>query len=539
MTNEESTAGRVLSKALRPFAKVEASEGVSRAWRRATLATTLAVAGFGLAGPNVAVADALDNPARPPAPPPPPPAPPAMPPSITRAPKGASTDKAAAPSDAPRKVPLPAHASPKRALPDYDGRGPKPATVGDGLLWVPRVVFSPVYFTTEYLIREPIGALVSAAERSNVPQVLYDFFLFGPDHKAGVVPTIFFDFGFSPSVGLLGFWNDAGFKRNNLSAHFSIWTSDWIAGSVGDSIGFGKASAFAVKLAALRRPDRTFFGIGANSLQGNLSRYGETRLEGSGTFDVPLWHSSQLQAGSGYRTVNLYNGDYGGDPTVTDEVLHGAYAAPPGFGTLYAEEFNHALIALDTRSKRVPSGVRLEAQAEQGSDLRQSLGAGWIRYQGTAGVFLDLNGTGRVVSLSATALFADPLEPGGVIPFTEQVSLGGNTPILSALASGTGLMPGLYTGRLVDRSAAVATLQYRWPIWAFLDGTLQVATGNVFGEHLDELKPSLLRFSGAMGIESNGASDSAIHLLIGIGSETFDHGGQIDSLRLAFGTSRF
>jgi hypothetical protein len=179
------------------------------------------------------------------------------------------------------------------------------------------VVFSPVYFTTEYLIREPIGALVSAAERSNVPQVLYDFFLFGPDHKAGVVPTIFFDFGFSPSVGLLGFWNDAGFKRNNLSAHFSIWTSDWIAGSVGDSIGFGKASAFAVKLAALRRPDRTFFGIGPNSLQGNLSRYGETRLEGSGTFDVPLWHSSQLQAGSGYRTVNLYNGDYGGDPTVT------------------------------------------------------------------------------------------------------------------------------------------------------------------------------------------------------------------------------
>jgi len=437
--------------------------------------------------------------------------------------------------------PPPAHqkASPKRALPDYDGRGKPPTTVGEDLLVIPRVILSPVYFTTEYIIRKPIGTAIAAAERSNIPQVLYNFFLFGPDHKAGILPTLFFDFGFSPSVGLYGFWDDAGFKGNGLTAHFSIWTSEWIAGSLGDTIHFGGKSAFTVKLAAIRRPDRTFFGLGPNSLQDDRGRYGETRLDGGGTFDVALWRSSQLQAGSGVRSVQLYNGDYLGEATLSGQAAAGLYPLPPGYGHTYTEEFNHALLALDTRKTGAGTGVRIEAQGEQGSDFNSTPYSAWVRYQGTAGIFVDLNGRGRVLSLTGTALFADPLERGGAIPFTEQIALGGDTPVLKTMATGAGLMPGLFPGRLVDRSAAVTTLQYRWPIWAWLDGTLQVATGNVFGEHLDAFKPGLLRLSGALGIESIGVSDNAFHLLIGIGSETFDHGGQIDTVRLAFGTSRF
>jgi hypothetical protein len=445
-------------------------------------------------------------------------------------PRGASSPSL---STAPRK------ASPSRTLPDYDGRGRPPTTVGEDLLVIPRVILSPLYLTTEYVIRKPLGAAISAAERANLPRELYDFFLFGPDHKAGIVPTIFFDFGFSPSVGVYAFWDDAGFKGNDLNGHFSIWTGDWIAGSLGDSIHFGQKNAFTVKLAALRRPDRTFFGLGPNSLQDNLGRYGETRFDASGTFDVPLWRSSQLSVGSGVRSVHLYNGNYEGEPTVSRQSEVGLYPLPPGYGHTYFEEFNHGLLALDTRKASTGTGIRLEAQGEQGSDFNTTPYSAWVRYQGTAGFFLDLNGRGRVLSLVGAALFADPLERGGAIPFTEQIALGGNTPVLGELATGTGLMPGLWAGRLVDRSAGVATLQYRWPIWAWLDGTLQVATGDVFGEHLEELRAGLLRFSGAVGIESTGVSDNAFHLLIGIGSETIDHGGQVDSVRLAFGTSRF
>jgi hypothetical protein len=401
------------------------------------------------------------------------------------------------------------------------------------------VILSPVYLTTEYVIRRPLGTAIAAAERSNIPKQLYDFFLFGPDHKAGIVPTLFFDFGFDPSVGLYGFWDGAGLKRNDINAHLSIWTSDWVAGSLGDTIHFGGRNAFTVKLAALRRPDRTFFGLGPNSLQGDLGRYGETRLDASGTFDVPLWHSSQLKAGSGIRSVRLYDGDYAGESTVSGQAAAGVYPLPPGYGRTYSEEFNHALLALDTRKAGAGTGVRLEAQGEQGSDFNSTPYSAWVRYQGTVGVFVDLNERGRVLSLTGAVLFADPLEKGGAIPFTEQIALGGDKSVLGEMATGAGLMPGFYPGRLVDRSAAIATLQYRWPIWAWLAGTLQLAMGNVFGEHLEEFRPGLLRVSGALGIESTGVSDNAFHLLIGIGSETIDHGGQVDSVRLAFGTSRF
>ena len=60
--------------------------------------------------------------------------------------------------------------SPKRALPDYSGLGPEPTSAGDIALWPLRILLSPLYFTSEYLIRRPLGAIVTAAERGHVPE---------------------------------------------------------------------------------------------------------------------------------------------------------------------------------------------------------------------------------------------------------------------------------------------------------------------------------------------------------------------------------
>jgi hypothetical protein len=61
--------------------------------------------------------------------------------------------------------------------------------------------------------------------------------------------------------------------------------------------------------------------------------------------------------------------------------------------------------------------------------------------------------------------------------------------------------------------------------------------GNVFGPHLQGFAPGLLRFSGAIGVEAFGSPDSALELLFGVGSKTFDQGGEIDSIRFAVGTN--
>ncbi len=419
---------------------------------------------------------------------------------------------------------------PPRAMPDYQDRPPPAPSAGDVALWIPRIIFSPVYLVSEFVIRRPIGALLTAAERANVPSVLYDFFAFGPDHKAGVAPLAFIDFGFNPSVGLYAFWDDAFFKGNDLRLHASTWGADWLAGSFTDCVALRGKRTLTFGALAVRRPDHVYYGMGPSTLESSKGRYGEDYFEGSATFDVPLWRSSKLETAIGIRTAGFYDGHFGHDPTIYQQVRAGVFPLPPGFASGYTAETNRVMLALDSR-RRYPasgSGVRLEGRALVGNDFAQSPAFGWIRYDGAAAGYLDIGGFRRVVSLSIEASFADPLGSGSV-PFTELVSLGGDQ----------APMPGYFPGRLVDRSATVATLRYRWPIGPWLDGSMQAAVGDVFGAHLEGFDLGLFRFAAALGIESDSSPDNAIHFLIGFGSETFDHGGQIDSFRLAFGTSRF
>src|SRR5512140_1027513 len=61
----------------------------------------------------------------------------------------------------------PVWSDPKRAVPDYDGRGNPDADGGHWALWIPRVLLAPVYVAHEYLIRRPVGAFVTHAERAH------------------------------------------------------------------------------------------------------------------------------------------------------------------------------------------------------------------------------------------------------------------------------------------------------------------------------------------------------------------------------------
>src|SRR5262245_24913396 len=116
----------------------------------------------------------------------------------------------------------------KRPVPNYDGRGRPPTTTGDVLIWAPRVVASPLYLVSEYGLRRPLGALVVTAERDNWPAAIVNFFTFDKDHKAGIFPTAFADFGFRPSVGLYFFWDDAFVQKNALRVHTATWGADWL-----------------------------------------------------------------------------------------------------------------------------------------------------------------------------------------------------------------------------------------------------------------------------------------------------------------------
>lgn len=451
-------------------------------------------------------------------------------PSAAETPSTAAPTKAAEKADAPKDPPAAGSGttSPKRALPDYDGRGEPATSAGDVALWIPRVVFSPLYLFSEYVVRRPLGWLIATAERNQWPSAIRDFFLFGPNKTAGVVPTAFLDFGVRPSFGIYAFWDDLLGKGNHLRIHASTFGISWLQGAVADSIPLGKNKSLDLRLEGSHRPDNVFHGMGPRSLQEDRTRFGMDQFRARSVFEATWWKSSRLAAESGFKHVAFHDDRCCDDPSLVVAIRDGRQTTPPGFSTPgYSTFYSRLEVTADTRDERPKNqtGLRVEVEAEQDSDVRRT-GRSWMRYGGSAGGFLDIKNN-RTVSLSVTTLFVDPIAGGTDIPFTDQVVLGGSGP-----------MRGYLYGRLVDRSAAVATLKYKWPIWVFLDGAAQLSTGNVFGAHLNDFSPKLLRLSGAIGVESIGSPDHTFELLVGFGTETFEHDVEVNSFRLLFGTNR-
>jgi hypothetical protein len=420
-----------------------------------------------------------------------------------------------------------AETQPQRSLPDYDGRGGQghPTTPGQALLWVPRVVLFPVYLVTEFVVRRPLGYAITAAERAEVPAALYDFFAFGPDHKAGIIPIAFVDFGFYPSIGVYGFWDDVGFKGHSLRVRGSFAGTRWMTGAISERFQLTPKTLLSLNGALIHRPDYTYYGTGPDTRESARSRYGADIADLHATLRAGFWRSSSIETSIGYRGASYYPGKFGDDPTLTQQVENGVFPLPDGYTDGYRVGFQRSQLTLDTRRDEdgSESGGRLVLRGEHGLDPSQTRAAGWLRYGVSLGGFLDLDNRGRILSLSAAAEMADPLG-GQPVPFTELVSAGGNE-----------RLPGFRDGRLRGRSGAAVTLRYSWPIWIWLDGSLQAAVGNVYGEHLSGISWGQSRFSGAVGIESRGSRDSVFQLLMGFGTETFNSGADVNSIRVVVG----
>jgi len=417
--------------------------------------------------------------------------------------------------------------SPRRALPDYDGRPPEATTAGEALLWVPRVILFPVHEVYELAVRWPLGALTVAAESGKWAEVLKDVFTFGPNNNIGVVPTALLDFGFRTSVGVYAFYDDFLVKDNALRLHAGFGGTDWLRLTIADRIPLGKSAYLKIRGEASRRPDFFFFGIGPTSRREDRSRYGADWLDGSATFHAVLPTRLTADVYMGVKTASFYDRHCCGHHSVHGSAALDALPVPTAFDDGYTGFRSGVKLAFDTRRPRPEpgSGVRLEGNIGYGADLRAPQVSSWVKYGGAIGGFVDVTGHNHVLSLAATALFVDPLkdEP---IPFVELVPLGGVNP-----------MGGFRDGCLLGRSAAVATFEYRYPIWAFLDGSAQFAVGNVFNEHLAGLEPKNLRFSFDFGVRMAGERDNSFSILVGAGSETFGQGAHLNEARLLLGAT--
>lgn len=415
----------------------------------------------------------------------------------------------------------------KRPVPNYDGRRDEPPSAGDIALWAPRVLAFPLYLVTEFVIRRPMGWLIVTAEREDWPTAVMDFFTFDEERKVGLVPTAFFDFGFKPSVGLYFFADDAFHEGNDIRVNLGFWGVDWLKVAARDRIELDDDSHVELGASWLRRPDYLFHGIGPNAPDETSSRFGADIAHAYLSHDVALWRMSSIQSEVGYSDVSYYEKECCDDPSLEQRARDGELALPPGYDGGFRAGYARMAAALDTRlpPPATGHGVRVEGHVEQDVELDADRPPNrWVKYGGKVGGFLDLTGHRRVLSLWVSGAFADPLGGEEVVPFTELTMLGGS-----------GEMRGFREGRLYGRSSLVATVQYQWPVWVWLEGTMHVATGNVFGPGLEDFDPNLLRLSSAIGFRSTGSDDHYLEILTGFGTETYEEGWSVTSFRLVVG----
>jgi hypothetical protein len=398
-----------------------------------------------------------------------------------------------------------------RPLPDYDGR-PKRTTAGDVALWVPRVVLFPLYLVTDFLVRRPLGFVITGVERG----------LSGSGGGSSVyfVPTFNYERGLTPTLGVHA-WSDRFISEDNeLRGRASFWGPDALSFAVLDRLTRGPV-LLSAGAGWARRPDYVFYGIGSESRDADRSRFHASRFDAQLGAAFTLAPPLTIAVRTALRDVRFDDGTCCDDPALADRIAAGFFPAPHGFDHGVSALVERVELAVDNRTPGTSPRfrARFTADVENGSDLRSS-SDDWLAYGATLDGFVDLTGRARVLDLSLTARFVRPLS--GTVPFTELVSLGGAD------------MPGFLEGRLLGESAITAMLRYEWPVWVWLRGSLTAEVGNVFGRDLEGFAAERLRMSFTMGFRSIGR-DAGLQVLFGVGTDPFDAGTGVSSVRFTIG----
>ncbi len=438
--------------------------------------------------------------------------------------------------------PLPEKDQGPRPLPEY--RLP-PSTAARHLLWMPRVLLTPVYVAC-HLVATPVAAVATVAERYHWRQRLRDVFTFGSRDQFGVYPAGYVDLGFRPTVGLYSYWQDplrpSDMHLRVTSGGGNHWDARWLWQS---PLGAG---ALELMARYSERDDRAFHGLGRQS-SSTVARYGERGVEAQLSYRLSLGPALSVTSRVAQEAWAFDPGPRGyASASLARALAEGQLAAPPALDGGLVALTTGARLDLDTRRGRVLRRPRTEADyahvAGGGVALHGNLAAhwglrptraepdapsrlpAWLSYGGTLTGTLDLTGTQRRLDLELFGSFTDPWPGAGDVPFTHAVSLGGARP-----------MRGFGAQRFMDRSAVVGTLRYRWPVWQALDGSLHAAAGNVFGPWLRGLSPEELRASFGVGMATATSTTQAFEVLLAFGTRPFRDGAAVESTRLAVGTT--
>ena len=417
--------------------------------------------------------------------------------------------------DAGTKPPVVVRGSDAAARSDpvyYRGRR-NPTTALDVLAWVPRVVFFPLYFLTDVVLRRPLYALAEWLDEDDVVRWLR-YRLFQPTPDFTWFPTFWVDLGVPASVGLELHWRRMFTKRDELGLVAS--TGGLYFWHFGASERFDVGPAyFGARGDYVTRNDRAFFGLGPYTGT-TETHFRETRYEAD-TF-VGLAHRNHVdvELSQGFRGERSGPGDA---PSIE---THFAPSTVPGFGEPIDLSVTRARVVVDSRASReVGGGARLDAQASYARDVERGTRS-FVSTTVDARVAAEVSKPDRVLSLRGYLVDNVPLGSDPV-PFTDQAMLGYDNHL------------GFIWGRFRGESAVMAEVQYRYPVAYFIDALWTVSSGNVFSHDFSNFDVGAFTTSFAFGFRTRGIGFSPFEVTLALGTTRFDQAFAIDSVRVYAG----
>lgn len=409
-------------------------------------------------------------------------------------------------------------ADPPRAVPDYRGRPAAPPSVGESLLWIPRVLLFPVYALTEYGVRIPLAYTTTAVERSRIVDRLDR--LMHPLPGLTVRPSFVVDLGMVSSVGLHITWDDAIARDNRIMMYGATGGPGYWRAQIIDAYTFAERSRIGISGEYYERADWRFYGIGPLTFERNEQRFDWGRIDGHFFLDWNALHHLGISLTAGIRH------DQFGAPFLAPYMPNMQFPIPGYYnhGTVYGE----ARIFADSRHPGSPTmtGARLEGAATAASQTQFSTDQQWVGAELEGSVFIEVKHPGRVLGLRTYAAIVDPLGR-SPIPFVDLITLGGFES-----------MQGWYWGRFRGESTALLSATYRYPVWYFLDGMVFAEVGNVFGHHFEGFDVRHLYGSAGIGFRTTGVRDTSFQALLAFGTSRFDEPFEVRSVHLAFGINR-
>jgi hypothetical protein len=403
----------------------------------------------------------------------------------------------------------------------YDGRTRAPTSRLYEWLWVPRAILFVPRLIFDGLLW-PVGAGARFVERHNLQTWVKDA-LTSQDGTIGVRPVLEFATGYRPAFGLTFFdeklLGPATDFRLTLAGDFSeVITARMQLQPTHEH----RAVEYLFDARFSRRADFLFTGIGMAAARSHPdSRYGADLLDLTNQVDLLAAAHVRFGLDGDFGLRRFRDGlPNGSDPSITEVYCVRLLASRCELGTVDETQvpgFNQGTqflqggvqLTVDTRNRRFTpaSGAYLDLGADYAHELDG--GAGWFHTRGTLVGALDLWQESRVLLFRITTEAVWPVGSAPV-PFTELPVLGGPD-----------ALRGVRLGRFRDQSLVLATAEYRWPIWMWMDASLFVDYGGVFGHAYQgfDLRQMVPGVGGALRLRTTQHFYIRAQLAYGIGDE--------------------